>query len=339
MDTSVDAQIQSLIASLSAQCSAGHGFGSMSPSIYDTAWVSMVRNPHTSSIGSDIWLFSECFDFILTHQLASGAWESNASPIDGILNTAAALLALKAHLEACPRDPDLEVRSQRAEKALREMLGNWEAGSSDQVGFEMLILQHVSLLRAKGIMLDFPQLNTLRPLRRAKLEKLPLASIYDAPSTLYHCLEGLIGHIDFDQVRCRRDANGSMMSSPSSTAAYLMNTSAWDNEAEAYLRNALKYGSGRGNGSLPSAWPTGIFEASWVCISEFTSTGSLIAFRGSLPPNQMLTCFLRQVLTTLAESGVTINGQEALIIGEFIQEGLSRQKDTLGFGNVFRVSG
>ncbi|KAI1370232.1 hypothetical protein F4677DRAFT_465656 [Hypoxylon crocopeplum] len=299
MNAPIHAQIQSLIARLSALCSAGHGFGSMSPSIYDTAWVSMVRNPHTIT-GSHAWLFPECFEFILTHQLASGAWESYASPIDGILNTAAALLALKVHLEVCPEDSDLELRSQRAVKALREMLGNWEAGSSDQVGFEMLILQHASLLEAKGIVLDFPQLSTLRPLRRAKLEKLPLASVYNAPSTLHHCLEGLIGHIDFDQVRCRRDANGSMVSSPSSTAAYLMNTSAWDDEAEAYLRNALEYGSGRGNGSLPSAWPTGIFEISWV-------------------------------FTTLTESGVVIDEKEALIIGEFVQEGLRRQKGTLGF--------
>ncbi|KAI2463815.1 hypothetical protein F4781DRAFT_440232 [Annulohypoxylon bovei var. microspora] len=298
MDHSIHDQIQSLISKLSAQCSANHGFGSMSPSIYDTAWVSMVRKP--GSAGGDGWLSTECFEFILANQLPSGAWESYASPIDGILNTAASLLALRRRLEICPGHLDWETRSQRAEAALRELLINWDADASDQVGFEMLIIQHVSLLEAQGIVLEFPQLDALKSLRDAKLERLPLLSIYDAPCTLYHCLEGLIGHIDFDQVRHRRDANGSMMGSPSSTAAYLMYSSVWDDEAEAYLRNVLKYCTGHGNGSVPCAWPTRIFETSWA-------------------------------LTTLAESGVRVDSPEALKIGDFLEEALSTQKGILGF--------
>jgi hypothetical protein len=53
-----------------------------------------------------------------------------------------------------------------------------------------------------------------------------------------------------------------MMGSPSSTAAYLMHASVWDDEAEAYLRKVLKYSAGRGNGSVPCAWPTSVFEVS-----------------------------------------------------------------------------
>ncbi|OTA82981.1 hypothetical protein M434DRAFT_400830 [Hypoxylon sp. CO27-5] len=40
--------------------------------------------------------------------------------------------------------------------------------------------------------------------RSAKLARLLLISVYDAPSTLYHYLDALIGHTDFDQVH-RRD--------------------------------------------------------------------------------------------------------------------------------------
>lgn len=263
MDISIQEQIQSLLTTISIQCSTNIGFGFMSPSIYDTAWVSMVRKPRSASEGSE-WLFPECFEFILAHQLPSGAWESYASSVDSILNTAASLLAIRTRLEVCPGNLDWEARSRRAEAALMSLLSNWDVDLSDQVGFEILIIQLVSLLEGQGVVLEFPQLNSLKSLRNAKLEGLPLSSVYNAPSTLYHCLEGLIGHIDFDQVRQRRDVNGSMMGSPSSTAAYLMNSSVWDDEAEAYLRNVLKYGAGNGNGSVPSAWPTRIFEASWV---------------------------------------------------------------------------
>lgn len=257
MNSSLHQQSQSLVAMLAAQCTTGYGFGSMSPSIYDTAWLSMVEKKGT-------WLFPECFEFILAHQLPGGAWDSYASPVDGILNTAAALLVLKRRLKRFPSHPDWFSRSHRAEVALRQMLDGWNVNSSDQVGFEMLVIQLLSLLENEGIMLHFPQLNVLRSLKDAKLAKLPPECVYEAPSTLYHSLEALIGHIDFDRVRCWRDANGSMMGSPSSTATYLMHASVWDDEAEAYLRKVLKYSTGRGNGSVPCAWPTSVFEISWV---------------------------------------------------------------------------
>src|SRR4051812_26439273 len=85
-------QAQRLLAAMAAQCT--EGLGSMSPSVYDTAWVSMARNP---AVG---WLFPECFDWVLQLQLPSGAWQSYATPLDGILNTGAALLALKKHLDS-----------------------------------------------------------------------------------------------------------------------------------------------------------------------------------------------------------------------------------------------
>lgn len=92
MDGSLHHQAQALVVKLAAQCSSGHAFGPMSISIYDTAWVSMVQKP------DGMWLSPESFEFLLAHQLPSGAWESYASTVDGVLNTAAALLALKRRL-------------------------------------------------------------------------------------------------------------------------------------------------------------------------------------------------------------------------------------------------
>lgn len=212
MCASLNDQAQALLTSLAAQCSAGQGFGSMSASVYDTAWLSMIRRPADSGAGT--WLFPESFDFILAQQLPSGAWESYATPVDGILNTAAALLSLKKRLRLEPGHHDLLPRSQKAETALKELLHGWDMDSADQVGFEILVISLLSLLEQEGLYLDFPQLSALLDARNAKLAKLPPSTLYESPSTLYHSLEAFIGHIDFDRVRRWREANGSMMGSP-----------------------------------------------------------------------------------------------------------------------------
>lgn len=232
----------------------------MSPSIYDTAWLSMVEKPPLSGF----WLFPTCFDYILQQQLPSGAWESYSTPVDGILNTCAALLALRKHLLLCPDNEDWISRSRRAEIALGELLCSWDISSSDQIGFEVLIPKHLSLLASEGIKFNLPQLAPLQHLHESKVAKLSSKHIYHAPSTLLHSLEALVGDIDFDRVRSWRENNGSMMGSPSSTAAYLMNATQWDDEAEAYLRTVIEHGVGKGNGSVPCAWPTSVFEVSWV---------------------------------------------------------------------------
>lgn len=263
--TSLQGQAQVFVTNLAAQCTNNTGFGSMSPSIYDTAWVSLVQK---TGNGHGNWLFPQCFDFILSKQLPSGGWESYASTVDGILNTAAGLLALKRHMKTETANSELHkdwlVRSQKAEVFLNQALRSWNPGLEDQVGFEVLIIQHISLLEKEGVYIDFPQLDQLRVLHDAKLAKMPPELLYRGPSTLYHSLEALIGYIDFDQIRHWRDSNGSMMGSPSSTAAYLIHATVWDDESEAYLCRVLQMGSGRGNGSVPSAWPTTVFELTWV---------------------------------------------------------------------------
>lgn len=81
-------------------------------------------------------------------------------------------------------------------------------------------------------------------------------------TALVHSLEAFAGKIDFDKV-AHRKVHGSMMGSPASTAAYLIYSSSWDDEAEGYLRNMITAGPGKGNGSVPSAFPSSLFEISW----------------------------------------------------------------------------
>jgi hypothetical protein len=76
-------------------------------------------------------------------------------------------------------------------------------------------------------------------------------------------LEGFIGLVDFKNLR-HQSTLGSMLASPSSTAAYLIHNPIWDQEAEAYLRHVVLKGSGKGSGGVPSTFPTTVFELAWV---------------------------------------------------------------------------
>lgn len=261
---SISSQAHCLVAQIASKCSShtggGHPLGSMSSSIYDTAWLSMVEKP----VHSGDWLFPQCFEFILRHQLENGAWESYATTVDGILNTAASLLALKRHHKFCPDTNDLEMRASKATAALDGMLQTWDVSSSDQVGFEILVVKHLELLELEGVHFEFPGSKELKQVKEAKMAKLPASIIESAPSTIYHSLEAMIGHVNFDRIKIWQEANGSMLGSPSSTAAYLMNSSIWDQDSEQYLKDVVQFGTGENDGGVPCAWPTTIFDATWV---------------------------------------------------------------------------
>lgn len=172
MDTSLLSQAQRLIDKVARQCTTGQAHGFMSASVYDTAWLSMLRNPADTKS----WLFPECYDFVLQNQMPCGAWESYSTEVDGILNTAAALLVIKKHLKEYPSNQDWILRSQKAEAALKLLLSSWDVGRADQVGFEILVIKHLSLLEGEGMSFDFPGLTILRALHDAKLAKLPAST-------------------------------------------------------------------------------------------------------------------------------------------------------------------
>ncbi|KAK3485191.1 uncharacterized protein B0T23DRAFT_436094 [Neurospora hispaniola] len=325
MDSTIlQSQIDSLISFIASHCSSGKGLGTTSSAIYDTAWLSMIQKPANSSH----FLFPQCFTYLLRQQLPSGGWTSYATPVDGILNTAAALLALKRHSMCLLSSPPcaqptqqhqqeldnwpLHHRISQAESALQSMLLTWDVATTDQVGFELLVTRLLSLLQDAGVqgLSDFPGSTTLQALHDAKLAKLPANYVYQARSTLHHSLEALVGYIDFSKVGHLKEENGSMLASPASTAAYLMGLAEncmWDEESEAYLRGVLDRerfeGEGDGekeDGGVPCAWPTETFEVTWV-------------------------------VTTLAEAGVRLGDREGEVIRGYLEEGWRRQGGLFSF--------
>ena len=244
-----------------------YGFGNMTCAVYDTAWVSII----TKSVEAHLqWLSLESFQYVLDSQNASGGWNSDASEIDSILNTLAGLLALRKHaMTASVSDRDtrpkgLLARMNKAAIFLQEKLQAWDVASTILVGVEILVPNLLDLLKEQGFVFEFPGRDLLMKIRDLKMTKIRPEMLYvKFGVTAIHSSEALINQIDFDRVTHHK-IHGSMMASPSSTAAYLMHSSCWDHESEAYIRHVIGSGPGKGDGTVPSAFPSIIFEISWV---------------------------------------------------------------------------
>lgn len=250
---------------LAAQLSREHAISSMSPAIYDTAWVSMVVK---TIDGVPHWRFPEAFEYLLERQLPDGGWETYAAEIDGILNTMAALLAIKRHAampdcRGCNGLTDVDPRILKATSDLTQKLNRWDVGSTSHVGFEILVPALLAMLEQDGSHFAFPGRSSLLELNSIKLADFHPGILYAKDkTTLIHSLEAFVGAIDVSSVRHHVLA-GSMMASPSATAAYLMHCHPWDDSAEEYLEKVIADGPGAGNGSVPSAFPSTNFELTW----------------------------------------------------------------------------
>ncbi|KAI1505682.1 hypothetical protein F5X99DRAFT_428788 [Biscogniauxia marginata] len=225
------------------------------------------------------WLYPQCFQKLLDNQSPEGGFGENKAEVDAILNTMAALLAI-TKLKASPTIsgvatmPDLPTRISKGCAYLNRKLKNWDVHSTIHVGFEILIPTLLGLLRKEGIGLEFPGAKILTEMNARKLSTFTEEIIYSPKqTTLLHSLEAFIGKIDIDRT-AHHLRHGAMMASPSSTAAYLMNSSTWSEAAETYLRFVVE----TNNGGVPSAFPIIVFETTWVLStlleSGFTRDGA-----------------------------------------------------------------
>lgn len=279
-------EAKAVIQQLAYQVEHREIISSFSSSVYDTAWLAMIcKGNHDSA-----WLFPECFKYLLETQNHDGGWPAYASEMDGILNTMAATIALKKHgrrpeLDCAPLPTDVTPPVLKAEKYLRATLQTWDVSSTIHVGFEILVPTLLELLEKDGEKFEFPGRQTLMTLNRFKLSRYRPETLYgERKTTLIHSLEAFVGKIDFDKVAHHLDERGSMMASPSATAAYLIHCSQWDKTAEKYLLNVVALGSGKGNGGVPSAFPSSIFETTWVGALNLNQVYRLMTSDRLLPP-------------------------------------------------------
>lgn len=232
---------------------------SVTGSIYCTAWISMITKPVNAR---NIWLFPASFRCICDLQQKNGGWVG-VDVVDEIVSTLACLLSLKKHERIDGEHSNLTDKIEKAILFLNQRLLEWDITKTERIAFEILVPNMLDLLEREGIKFDFPNLEALLQIKEAKMSKFTLSHLYEHPSPLLYSLEAFIGIIDFDKVR-KHLSNGSMFSSPSSTAAYLMNVSEWDTRAENYLIDAVNNGRCNGEGMVACTYPTTTFELAWV---------------------------------------------------------------------------
>ncbi|KAL6364112.1 hypothetical protein LRP88_02028 [Fusarium phalaenopsidis] len=260
---------KSLIARAYASYHDYYGLCTTSCQVYDTAWVAMI--PKTTGNVKQ-WLFPESFYYLLKSQSDDGGWGIHpATQTAGILDTAAALLALLAHakepLQILDISPDeISQRIERGFASLDKQLGRWDdVEKTNHIGVELIVPALLVYFQKQGreLSFDFPCRDALESMHRVKMSQFQLDTLYGKrPSSALHSLEAFLGEVDFDRVS-HHLYHGSMMASPSSTAAYLIGASKWDDEAESYLRHILQTGAGHGDGGIPGTHPTTFFECSW----------------------------------------------------------------------------
>ncbi|KAI0395444.1 ent-kaurene synthase [Xylariaceae sp. FL0594] len=296
MEDSCDATHESkaLIQQIANKLQDG-AFGSFSPSIYDTAWVALIRVPGAGHK----WLFPECFEYLLGTQSSDGGWTANRSAVDRILNTLASMVALEEHRTVAEETDDhatsrrLHERFLSAEDFLKQQLNEWDVASSVHVGTEVLVPALLETLEKDGKLFAFPGRALLAEWNRRKLRKFSPDMLYcPRKTTLVHSMEAFVGKIDFDRVSHHLDSRGSLMGSPAATAAYLMNASSWSEAAESYIRTVVESSRRNGySGGVPGAFPSSIFESAWVvstlvrsnpspAITEFPAVHQIRAFLG-----------------------------------------------------------
>lgn len=246
----------------------------MSRAVYDTAWVSMVTKVFN---GDKKYVFPESFLYLIRKQSDDGSWDSfpRSCRVDSILDAAAALLALKRHMSEPLQiheipTAEMERRVELATAALQRRLQDWDVAASISVGFEIIIPSLLDQLAQEGLIFEFKGKQELLDIRDAKLSRFKPEYLYGRRQmSAIHSLEAFVGKIDFDKV-AHHLSGGAMMGSPSSTAAYLMHSSQWDDDAERYLQYVVgrtpSDGCEDADGGVPSAFPSTYFEYTWVSI-------------------------------------------------------------------------
>ena len=241
-----------------------YGVGSLTCSVYDTAWVALVIKDVD---GQKKWLFPSSFEYLLSNQQHDGGWQTSSSDADGILNTLAALLAFCRHidypLQLTPPE-DLRHKKDRAIYFLETKFSKCDIESTINANLQPFFSRLLQMLEQEGIHFSFSGKDVLTNERGRKMPHQNLAALYsNIRTSAAHNLESRAGEVDFNRVGQHKIC-GSMMASPAATAAYLMGCTSWDDEAEAYLHHIVSIGDNRSAGGVPSKFPTTVFEVTRV---------------------------------------------------------------------------
>ena len=255
-DTEINARIRSLVEGLGFQHN-GLSPQWCKPTIYDTAWISMLSRLDAEDTLD--WVFQDSFQLILDTQQQNGGWIANDSKIDTILSTLAATLALKRHCRDLrsneeDREVSLESRCSKAVTFLHNQISGWQPEVGAHIGVEILVPALLSMLEREDVFLPFPGRQSLMEQNRQLFAQFDLQSLYEKDqSPMLYFLEALDGQVDYKRLSHHK-VNGGIMRSPSSTVGYLIGLESLDKDCEAYLEDAIR--AAGNTGGVPNIHPS-----------------------------------------------------------------------------------
>jgi len=222
----------------------------VSPSAYDTAWVSMVPLPGFPHAP----LFPQCIEWVLGNQNDDGSWGINifgsAATKDILLSTLACVAALRKW----------NLGEEQMRRGLQFIGMNFSIVMDKQivapVGFSLIFPSMLSLTIAMG--LEFPSIrqadvDEILQLRKEELERLSTEKSSGTKAYIAYVSEGLGNMVDWVDVMKFQKKNGSLFNSPSTTSALLVHK--YDDKALQFLSSVVsKFG-----GAVPTVYPLDIY--------------------------------------------------------------------------------
>jgi len=247
------------------------GAGYIDPTAYDTAWVARVPDYSDPCRPA----FPRALDWLLENQHADGSWGVHMNYYhDRVLSTLTAALTL-AYWQAQYGSTAWLPRLEAAQQAIWRHVQGLHQDPYDLIGFELIVPTLLDEARHRGLTLPYASFDEITRLCEAKLKLIPPELIYTRNVSTIFSAEFLGERLDVSRVHGLQDDNGSIASSPSATAYYLLKDPA-NRAARDYLARVLECH----DGAAPAVDPIDVFEAAWVLfnIAQVLPDASPLAF-------------------------------------------------------------
>nr|CAG8485212.1 7867_t:CDS:2 [Entrophospora candida] len=322
------------------------GYGKVSMSPYDTAWVAMVPSEKykSTNLPKDFELaFPKCLKWFIYHQDDNGSWAGNGAK--SVLPCLAGLLALGLF---CSRSGDyLEEKLNNLELSLSQFnsvfeksvnflkitLSQWNIDEIDYVGFELTVPYMLNELEKlePSVVFEFPDKERIIKEHSKKMNLIPIEALFALaakrkPAAIIYSIEAFGNKIDYTKVQNEgfQAINGSYGSSAAATASVLVNSPNWDSKAYKFLQKIIDRvpEDGTSLGYVPTISDAGIFETSWMMQSmiEFVSKVTRFDSKNNDNINNNNTSDNKLIQSLLEKNKKTV---------EFIRHVANLQNDTI----------
>nr|QEV81853.1 terpene synthase 14 [Prunella vulgaris] len=230
------------------------GDGRISVSPYDTAWVALIKDLE----GRNAPQFPSSLEWIVQNQLEDGSWgdEKFFCIYDRLVNTIACVVALRSW----------SVHAEKVMKGvtyIKENVDKLKEGNVEHMtcGFEVVfpaLLQRAKSLGIEELPYDAEVIREIYHTREQKLKRIPLEIMHKVPTSLLFSLEAGLENLEWDKLLKLQSADGSFLTSPSSTAFAFMQTK--DEKCYQFIKNTVD----TFNGGAPHTYPVDVFGRLWA---------------------------------------------------------------------------